>query len=98
MTMDEIKNMQDDFLTPAVVASVLKMDIGRLRGYAKDGQLPFPVVISGDRVKIPRIAFLKHYGLISEEQEKNSQIAQLLKELISEIHALREAFGGIGRS
>ena len=98
MTLEEIKEMKDDFLTPAVVAGVLKMDIGRLRGYAKDGQLPFPVVISGDRVKIPRIAFLKHYGIVSEENEKDSRIAQLLTELIGEVRALRETFGGIGRS
>ena len=81
MTMEELKTVEDDFLTASQAAGVLKMDTGRLIGYAKAGQLPFPVVISGNRVKIPRIAFLKHYGLIEDSREKDDRLDKVLKEL-----------------
>ena len=47
MTMEELKTIKDDFLTASQAAGAMKMDTGRLIGYAKAGQLPFPVVISG---------------------------------------------------
>ena len=81
MTMEELKTIKDDFLTASQAAGAMKMDTGRLIGYAKAGQLPFPVVISGNRVKIPRIAFLKHYGLIEEAREKDDRLDKVLKEL-----------------
>lgn len=83
MTMDDVKAMTCDFITPAVAASVLKMDTGRLVAYAKAGQLPFPVQISGNRVKISRIGFLKCYGYAEPEEEKpkDPQLEQLLKEV-----------------
>ena len=81
MTLDDIKAMQDDFITPATAASVMKMDAGRLIGYARGGQLPFPVVISGNRVKIPRAGFLKFLGVEAEERRHNDGIEAQLKEL-----------------
>jgi nitrous oxide reductase len=98
MTLEEIKALKDDFLSASTVASVLRMDTGRLIGYAKSGQLPFPVVVTGNRVKIPRIAFLKQYGLIEEErEEKNSleQIGTKLDELKGEIHQVAMVLMGI---
>lgn len=98
MTLEEIKALKDDFLSASTVASVLRMDTGRLIGYAKSGQLPFPVVVTGNRVKIPRIAFLKQYGLIEEErEEKNSleQIGTKLDELKGEIHKVAMVLMGI---
>ena len=80
MTMEELKTVEDDFLTASQAAGAMKMDTGRLIGYAKAGQLPFPVMISGNRVKIPRIAFLKHYGLIEDSREKDDRLDRLLKE------------------
>ena len=94
LTMNDIKAMKDDWLTPATVANVLRMDPGRLIWYARDGQLPFPVVLSGNRVKIGRIGFLKAYGYEAQEEhidkaqclrqieERLDQIAQLLKEVL----------------
>lgn len=82
MTMEDVKAMTADFITPAVAASVLKMDTGRLIGYAKEGQLPFPVQISGNRVKISRKGFLDCYGYGEpEEKPGDQQIAKLEKEL-----------------
>lgn len=81
MTIDDIKAMQDDFITPATAASVMKMDAGRLIGYARGGQLPFPVVISGNRVKIPRAGFLKFLGVEIEEHQRKDGIEEQLKEM-----------------
>lgn len=81
MTIDDIKAMQDDFITPATAASVMKMDAGRLIGYARAGQLPFPVVISGNRVKISRAGFLKFLGVEIEEHQRKDGIEEQLKEM-----------------
>ena len=82
MTMEDVKAMTADFITPAVAASVLKMDTGRLIGYAKAGELPFPVQISGNRVKISRKGFLDCYGYGEpEESKEDPQIAKLQKEV-----------------
>lgn len=81
MTIDDIKAMTDDFITPATAASVMRMDAGRLVGYARAGQLPFPVVISGNRVKIPRVGLLKFLGVEAEERRHNDGIEAQLKEL-----------------
>lgn len=81
MTIEELKNLKEEFLTASQAASVLRMDTGRLIGYAKKGELPFPVVISGNRVKIPRRAFMKQYGLIEEEREDAGKLDEILKEL-----------------
>ena len=76
MTMDEIKAMTDDWITPATVAGALRMDTGRLIEYARQGQLPFPVVISGNRVKISRKGFLQTYGYTDPEENKPTSIEQ----------------------
>ena len=80
MTMDDVKAMTCDFITPAVAASVLKMDTGRLIEYARKGQLPFPVQISGNRVKISRRGFMECYGY-AEPEEKKDTMQQLLDEV-----------------
>jgi len=81
VTLEELRNMKEEFLTASQAASVLKMDTGRLIGYAKEGQLPFPVIITGNRVKIPRRAFMKQYGLIEEEREETGKLDEILKEI-----------------
>ena len=83
VTLEDVRAMRDDFISAATAASVLRMDTSRLIGYAKEHPdwLPFPVVISGNRVKVPRVAFLKAYGVIEEEHEKDDQLDQVLKEI-----------------
>lgn len=81
MTLDDIKAMTEDFITPATAAKVMKMDPGRLIQYARDGALPFQVVISGNRVKIPRKAFLEAYGALEEEKEEDRTLEQILIQL-----------------
>ena len=81
MTLDDIKAMKDDFITPATAAKVMKMDPGRLVQYARNGELPFRVVISGNRVKIPRKAFLAAYCPEEQEKEKPDSAAMIAAEL-----------------
>ena len=95
MTIDDVKAMTDDFITPGIAASVMRMDTGRLIGYARDGQLPFPVVISGKRVKIPRAGFLKFLGAETEERRQKDGIEDQLKEMAAQLNVLTSAVIGI---
>ena len=81
MTMDDIQAMTGDWITPATAASAMKMNTGRLIEYAKSGQLPFPVQISGNRVKISRKGFLATYGYGDPEKTEPDHLAEIVKEL-----------------
>ena len=61
LTLDQIEAMTADVLTPAQVASVLHLDQDTIRGQAREAPwlLGFPVVLAGNRVKIPRLPFLR---------------------------------------
>lgn len=61
MTLDQIEAMTTEVLTPAQVASVLHLDQDTIRGQAREAPwlLGFPVVCAGNRVKIPRLPFLR---------------------------------------
>ena len=61
MTLDQIAEMTAEVLTPAQVASVLHLDQDTIRGQAREAPwlLGFPVICAGNRVKIPRLAFLR---------------------------------------
>ena len=95
MTMEDIKAMTDDFITPATAAAVMKMDTGRLIGYARSGQLPFPVQISGNRVKIGRIGFLRAFGIEVEERKRKDGIEEQLTVLTREVKILTAAMMGL---
>ena len=60
LTLDEIEALPTEVLTPAQAASVLHLDQDTIRGQARDCPelLGFPVIIAGNRVKIPKAAFL----------------------------------------
>lgn len=62
MTLSDIKNMEQDVITPSVAAQVLKCDPHWIRVAAKQNKslLGFPVVLIGSRVKIPRVAFIRY--------------------------------------
>ena len=89
MTLDDVKAMSTDWITPAVAASVLEMDSGRLIEYARTGQLPFATRISGNRVKICRKSFLDAYGY-GEEAKKEPTTEQLMEQMAAEIRAIKE--------
>ena len=88
MTLDDVMAMTEDFITPATAASVMRMDVGRLIGYAREGVLPFPVVVSGNRVKIPRVGFLKFMGKEVEEQKQKNGIEEKLDKILNALHEM----------
>ena len=61
MTLDDVKQMDADTITPAVAAQVLGCNPQWIRVAARQDKslLGFPVVIIRSRVKIPRLAFIR---------------------------------------
>lgn len=66
MTLEEIKHLPDAMLTPAQVAPIIGSDPQTLRMWARQRPdlLGFPAVCIGNRVKIPRVPFLRFMGVI----------------------------------
>ena len=65
MTLEEIKVYRHEILTAAEVSDVLKCDPYKLIWQAKNDpqRLGFPVIVIGNRVKIPRRKFLDFMGV-----------------------------------
>lgn len=61
LTLDELAALPVEVLTPAQVAPVLCLDQDTIRGQARScpERLGFPVVVAGNRVKIPKRPFLR---------------------------------------
>jgi hypothetical protein len=61
LTLAEIEAMTTDVLTPAQVAGVLHLDQDTIRLQARScpALLGFPVIVAGNRTKIPRVPFLR---------------------------------------
>ena len=93
MTLDDIKAMTGDWITPATAAKVMKMDPGRLIWYARNGQLPFAVRISGNRVLISRKSFLSCYGYKEAERNQNASMQEIAAELREIRQMLAEIIG-----
>ena len=69
MTLDDLKRIDREFLTPAQVAEILNCSAHGVRVWArqKPEQLGFPVCIVGSRVKIPKRPFLRFMGVFDAE-------------------------------
>jgi len=63
MTIEDIKKMNKDILTPGDIAPVLGCDPNIIREQARQDikKLGFPAAKIGTRVKIPRKAFIAWY-------------------------------------
>lgn len=61
MTLDDLKRLDREFLTPAQVADVLGCDPQGIRVWARQRPegLGFPVCIVGSRTKIPKRPFIQ---------------------------------------
>lgn len=59
-SLNEIKAMEREMLTPAIVAPIIECDPQWIRLVAREApeELGFPVIVRGSRVKIPRRAFI----------------------------------------
>lgn len=66
MTLEEMKSSDKLFLTPAEVAPVLGSDPHTVRCTARQRPelLGFPFTFSGNRMKIPRLPFLRWMGVM----------------------------------
>ena len=66
MTLDELKSSDKVFLTPADVATVLRSDPQTVRVTARQRPdlLGFDFTFTGNRMKIPRLSFLRWLGEI----------------------------------
>lgn len=62
MTLDELKAMDKSVIPPKIAALFLRCDPYSINVQAKKcpDQLGFPVTMIGNRVKIPRLAFIKY--------------------------------------
>lgn len=60
-TLDEIKEMDRDMITPAIASGVVGCDPYYISVQAKEdpAALGFPVCVVGTRTKIPRLAFIR---------------------------------------
>ena len=61
MTLDDLKRIDREFLTPAQVADILNCSAHGVRIWARQRpeQLGFPVCIIGTRVRIPKRPFIQ---------------------------------------
>lgn len=61
MTLEDVRKIEKDFITPAIAAQVLCCDPNyiRLAAHQAPEKLGFPVVVLNSRTKIPRLAFIR---------------------------------------
>lgn len=62
MTLEEMKNSDKVFVSPAEVGPLLRMHPQTINLMAKEGTLPFRYIRSGNRTKIPRVPLLQWIG------------------------------------
>ena len=63
MTVEDIRKMDKDFLTPLEVSAVLGSNPQDVRDVAKlcPERIGYPFTFTGNRMKIPRIGFLNWF-------------------------------------
>lgn len=76
MTLAEIRASTEDVLIPKDIAGVLGCHEHSIRLAAKEKDLPFPVVVIGSRVKIPREAFLRWFDGEGGERDGRTGMEQ----------------------
>ncbi len=61
MTLEELKTMDKEIITPAIAASIIGCDPNAIRitAHREPESLGFPVIVVGTRTKIPRRAFIR---------------------------------------
>ena len=75
MTLDDLLLVESPVIPGTWAAEVMKMDSSRLIGYARERPelIAFPYQLSGNRMKIPRVPFLRWLGC-TDEQIKNKRL------------------------
>lgn len=61
MTLDDIKKMECNFITPDTASKILGCNPQGIRLAARQcpNELHFPTIVIGNRTKIPRLPFIK---------------------------------------
>lgn len=61
MTLEDLKAMDQEFITPAIAAPIIGCDPNGIRfaAHHEPDSLGFPTTVIGTRVKIPRRAFIR---------------------------------------
>lgn len=74
ITFEDILRMESPFITATQAEQAMKMQSGRLGQYARErpDRINFRYQMSGKNMKIPRIPFLKFWGITDEQIEKKS--------------------------
>ncbi len=70
MTIEEMKKSTKEMLTAKDVSEVLGIHSMYITDLARQDKLPFPFIMSGNRTKIPRMAFLKWGGWVDGEKNE----------------------------
>ena len=94
-TVDQIRELREDFLNAETVAGCMKIKPDRFREYARNGHLPFPVRISGNRVTVSRTAFLDWVDGKKADYLHENTMEMQFAELIKEIRATNAILLGI---
>ena len=70
MTLDDLRQMDTEVLTPAVVGKVLHCDPYAISLQARDcpAALGFPVIRTGTRTRIPRLAFIRFLEGVGDDE------------------------------
>ena len=69
---DQIQSLLKDkraVITPKEAAEVLNCGRYAINVMVKNGQCPFPAMMIGTRVKIPRVPFLQYLGYLKGEAQ-----------------------------
>ena len=66
MTLQQLIDSDQVFISPADIAEILRCDPQCIRNQAHRDQskLGYPTIIIGNRIRIPRIPFLRYLGLL----------------------------------
>lgn len=80
-TIDEVRQSKKDFLTPSDIAPILKCAVYSINTQAKQDRdkLGFPVIMLGNRVKIPRQAFLAYFDGNSNFLDAVNAVSEFLQ-------------------
>ena len=72
VTFDDLLRLDSAVIPGTWAAQAMGMDPTRLIGYARERPelIPYPFQLSGKRMKIPRVPFLRFWGFSEDEINK----------------------------
>ena len=73
VTIADLLKMKDPIIPGTVAAQAMGMSSTRFIEYARQGRLPFHAMVSGTRVKVSRIEFLRFWGYTDKQIEEGQK-------------------------